>query len=173
MEKLEWFVDKLIPYLIIVLFGIVIVDVFYHETSVKYHSTIFVLDAIIITVFVIDLLFKYQRVRNIPRFLRLYWIDILAVFPFFLALRLFEEILLLSESSISALRNLFHVGLIFEEQVLIGEETVKTAELIAKEGRISLVERLFRPLRRLPRLFKAFSFYEHPEHNKTLYHKKK
>ena len=171
-EKLERFVDKAIPYLIIILLGIVIVDVFYHEVSLRYAKTIFILDAIIITIFVIDLIFKYQRVRNIPRFVRLYWIDILAVFPFFLLLRLFEEILLLSESSISALRNLFHAGLIFEEQVIVGEEAARTAELLAKEGRVSLVVRWFRPLRRLPRLFKAFSFYEHPEHKKTLYHKK-
>ncbi len=168
--KIERFVDKAIPYLIIILFGIVIVDVFYHETSLKYASTIFALDATIVTIFVIDLIFKYQRVRTIPMFLSLYWIDILAVFPFFLVLRLFEEILLLSESSISALRNLFHAGLIFEEQVIVGEEAARTAELIAKEGRLSLFVKWFRPLRRLPRLFKAFSFFEHPEHRKTLYH---
>ena len=171
LEKIERLVDKIIPYLILVLFGIVITDVFYREISRKYAATIFALDAVIITIFTIDLIFKYQRVRNISRFLRLYWIDILAVFPFFLVLRLFEEILLLSETSISALRNLFHAGLIFEEQVLVGEEAARTAELIAKEGRISLVAKWFGPLRRMPRLFKAVSFYEHPGH-KTLYHKK-
>lgn len=131
-ERLGWFVDKAIPYLIVVLFVIVIVDVFFTEQAKKYEIVIYVLDIIIITFFVIDLIFKYQRVRNIPRFLRLYWIDIIAVFPFFIVLRLFEEILLLSESSISTLRNLFHTGLILEEEVLAGEETIKTAEMIAK-----------------------------------------
>lgn len=171
-EKLERFVDKTIPYLIVILFGIVIIDVFYHDLSLKYANIILALDAIIIAFFTTDLIFKYLRVRNIPRFLRLYWIDIIAVFPFFLALRLFEEILLLSESSISALRNVFHAGLIFEEEVLASQETIRTVELIAKEGRISLVARWFGPLRRIPRLFKAFSFFEHPEHT-TLYHKTK
>ena len=99
-------------------------------------------------------------------FLKLYWLDILAVFPFFLVLRLFEEVLLLSERSALTLRNLFHAGLILEEEAQIA----RTAEVVAKEGRVVAFARFTRPLRRLPRFFKAISFYEHPGQKKTAYH---
>ncbi len=174
-EKVQKIVDKAIPYLLVILISIVIIDVFYHETAMKYQTIIDVLDGIIIVFFIIDLIFKYIRVKNIPRFLRLYWLDILAVFPFFLLLRLFEEVLLVSERSAITLRNLFHAGLVLEEDVLVAEEAQKiarTSELLAKEGRIGLLSRFFKPLERTPRLFKAISFYEHPSKKKTEYHKK-
>jgi len=173
LEKTERFVDKLIPYLIVALFFVVIVDVFFKETADKYHTLIYVVDLVVISFFVVDLAFKYNRVREIPRFLKLYWLDILAVFPFFIALRLFEELLLISEQSSLTLRNLFHAGVVVEEEVVRGSEFAKaarTSELIAKEGRLAFITKWFRPLRRLPRFFKAFSFYEHPEQRKTQYH---
>lgn len=176
MRDVEVFVDKAIPYLIIVLFFIVILDVFYKDIAEHYHSTIVTADLIIISFFVADLAFKYNRVRNIPKFLRTYWIDLLAVFPFFLLLRLFEEVLLISERSALTLRNLFHAGIVLEEEVLLGEEAARiarTSEVIAKEGRVVAFSEKLGFLRRVPRLFKAFSFYEHPKQKKTLYHKKK
>jgi hypothetical protein len=178
LDRTEHFVDKSIPYLIVVLFGIITIDVFFRTVAEHYHLTILLTDGIILAFFVVDLVFKFNRVRNVPRFVRLYWLDILAVFPFFLMLRLFEEVLLLSERSIFTLRDLFHAGVILEEEtvaVRAGEEAAKvarTSEVLAKEGRVALISRWIRPLRRLPRLLKAISFYEHPKHKKTLYHKR-
>ncbi len=173
LEKIEVFVDKLIPYLILLLIVVVVIDVFFKQTAASYHTELYVTDSVIITFFVIDLIFKYRRVHNIPKFLKLYWLDILAVFPFLLMLRVFEEILLISEGSVSTLRNLFHAGLVLEEEVTAETKltrAVKSSELIAKEGRVGLVAKWFRPIRRLPRLLKAVSFYEHPKQKKTLYH---
>ena len=175
LEKLERFVDRVIPYLIVLLIGVVIIDVFFHDTSITYATPLFILDSVIVGFFVVDLIFKYRRVRNIPRFLRLYWLDIMAVLPFFLILRLFEEVLLLSETSTSVLRNLFHTGLILEEEAAAGSEAskiAKTSEILAKEGRLALLSDVLKPLRRIPRFLKAFSFYEHPKKKKTLYHRK-
>ncbi len=174
LEKTEHFVDKAIPYLILVLFFIVIIDIFFRTVAETYHSVLFAFDSVIITFFVVDLAFKYNRVRNVPRFLRLYWLDILAVLPFLLLLRVFEEVLLISERSVSALRNLFHVGVVIEEEILAGQEAerlAKTSEVLAKEGRVGLISKWFQPLRRLPRLLKAISFFEHPSKRKILYHK--
>jgi energy-coupling factor transporter transmembrane protein EcfT len=175
-DKAQHFVDKIIPYIFAILFIAVIIEVFFKEIAEHYHTALFVIDMTVISVFVADLFFKYERVRNIPRFFRLYWLDILAVFPFFLFLRAFEEALLLSERSITTLRNLFHAGIIIEEEALAGGEAAKiarTSELLAKEGRVALFSEWFKPLRRLPRFLKAVSFYEHPKHKKTLYHKKR
>jgi len=165
-EKSEHFVDKSIPYLIIILVGIVIIDIFYENISLKYQTTLLAMDGIVITFFVVDLVFKYNRVRDIPRFLKLYWLDILAVFPFFVLLRLFEEFLLISELSVTTLRNLFHAGLILEEEAV----TARTTEIVVKESRLRLVLKWFKPLRRAPRFLKAISYFEHPKHRKTLYH---
>lgn len=180
-KKVEHFVDKAIPYLILILLVIVIMDVFYKETAAKYHAQILVFDYIILIFFVADLIFKWFRVRNVAKFFKLYWLDVVAVFPFVLVLRMFEEILLISEGSIATLRNLFHAGVIVEEEVLIGEEAgriakeaeiiAKEAELVAKEGRIARFIRFFKPLQRTPRLLKAVSFYEHPSEKETLLHK--
>ncbi|MBN2421519.1 hypothetical protein JXB27_04540 [Candidatus Woesearchaeota archaeon] len=174
-EKVEHFVDRAIPYLIIVLFFIVILDVFYKEIAEHYHNVLFTADSIIISFFVADLTFKYNRVRDISRFVRTYWIDIAAVFPFFLLLRLFEEILLISERSALTLRNLFHAGIVLEEGVVASEQAARiarTSEVLAKEGRLVVFSERLAFLRRVPRLLKAFSFYEHPSQKKTLYHKK-
>lgn len=176
LDRIELIVDKVIPYLIIVLLGVIITDVFFHDTSLKYASEFFWTDSIIIGVFVVDLIFKYRRVRSIPRFLRLYWLDILAVFPFFLILRVFEEALIVSETSVSALRNLFHAGLVLEEGASSAGDVAKVAtasEVLAESGRLSLLSEILKPLDRIPRFLKAISFYEHPNQEKTLYHKKK
>jgi hypothetical protein len=171
-KKVEHFVDKSIPYLLILLLVIVFVDIFYTDIAHKYEATILTIDIIIVCFFVVDLIFKYLRVQNIPKFLRTYWLDILAIFPFFLLLRVFEEVLLVSEASAATVRNLFHAGLVLEEDVLVTEKVVKTSELIAKEGRVAVFLRSFAKLQRMPRLLKALSYFEHPKHRKTLYHKK-
>lgn len=170
-EKPAKFVDKILPYLILVLLIIVVIDIFFQPIAIKYTVAILVIDVIIVAFFVADLVFKYLRVRNIPRFLRLYWLDILAVLPFFLLLRLFEELLLITEQSALTLRNLFHAGVILEEEAAV-QEAAQAAELLSKEGRIALLLERFAPLRRMPRLLKALSFYEHPSQKKTKYQKK-
>lgn len=166
-NKAAEFVDKSIPYLILVLVAIVVVDVFFKEFAHQYQVTILAIDVLIVGFFVVDLVFKYQRVRDIRNFLKLYWLDILAIFPFFLILRLFEEVLLLTEKSSLTLRNLFHAGLVLEEGAA---EAARTSEILVKEGRLATFQRFFKPFRRMPRFFKAMSFYEHPNQGKTLYH---
>jgi hypothetical protein len=67
-----------------------------------YHDYIIILDYIIVTFFVVDLCFKWNHVRNIKTFVKLYWIDIIAVFPFYLIFRTFylvREIVILSEEA--------------------------------------------------------------------------
>ena len=88
--KLEIFVDKLIPYLLLLLVLVIIGEIFYNEFMLKYNTIVQILDWFIIFVFVIDLIFKYNRTKDIPKFFRASWIEIIAVFPFFLIFRLFE-----------------------------------------------------------------------------------
>ena len=196
LEKIELFVDRSIPYLIAVLIVIVMVDLFNKELAEAYHLQITIADYTIVGFFVVDLIFKYNRVRDIPKFIKMYWLDILAVFPFILALRLFTEPLLIYEEIVNAVKKFFHIGIVVEEvattttktaseiariaeaerlakstELIVQEErAAKAAELISKESRFARLEKLIRPVARVPRLFKAISFYEHPGKKKTLYH---
>jgi hypothetical protein len=180
----EHLVDKLIPYLLIILLNIIIMELFFHEAAEKYHLLIVVADSFIITVFVADLIFKYLGVRDIPTFLKRYWIDILAVFPFFLLFRVFETLGLISESAetISATQKILHEGVEVEKEgaklVKEGAEIekevargIQEAERMTKATRAQRITRFIRPLSRAPRFAKAMHFYEMPrrrhEHHAT------
>jgi hypothetical protein len=204
LERVEHVVDKAVPYSLIVLIAVVVIDLFYKEIAEHYHQELVLIDAAIVTLFVVDLVFKYNRVRNIPKFLKMYWLDVLAVLPVVLIFRFVEEAVLVSEQAVNAIKNLFHIGVVVEEEApkiaRTAEELIKAAEIeraakisetervvttisreerlvreaefVAKESRLARFERFIRPIRRLPRLFKAVSFYEHPSVKKTEYHKK-
>ena len=93
LHKIEVIVDRSIPYNIIVLLFLIIGELFFYEQVQPYIKWINLTDNFVVGVFVIDLIFKYIRIRNIPKFFRKCWMDIIAVFPFFLLFRLFEEML--------------------------------------------------------------------------------
>jgi hypothetical protein len=203
LEKMELFVDKTIPYLLVLLVVLLLIEFFNIELAESYHTQIVFADYVIITFFVIDLIFKYNRVRDIPKFIKRYWLDILAVLPYVLILRLFTEPLLIYEQFVSGFNKLFHIGVVLEqtavaktveelakiaeaerlakisetekitrafESIAREESLAKTTELITKESRFTRLGRFIRPIARVPRLFKAISFYEHPRKKKTLYH---
>src|SRR3972149_927457 len=86
-EIIEHVVDRLIP-VMVVLLGLMLIGEFtvgleHYEPYVTYA------DYMIVTFFVLDLYFKWQRTRNVLKFLKLYWIDLIAVFPFYLIFRLY------------------------------------------------------------------------------------
>src|SRR3989344_2798204 len=91
-HRVELFIDNIIPYSLVLLFALVIVELAFSELIEPYAIYVTIVDYAIITIFVADLVFKYIKVRRIPTFLRKYWLDILAVFPFFLLFRVFEGV---------------------------------------------------------------------------------
>lgn len=160
-HKSEHFVDKLIPYLIVLLLFIIIGE--FTMDLHPYEHEIHILDTFIILVFVMDLFFKYQTVPNNKVFVKKYWLDILAVFPFYLFFRIFSEA-----------ANMLHLGEMFAEgQILFHEglELEKEGSRIAKEveklGRVEkeaakakFLPRILRAIQRSPRLFKAKVFFQ-------------
>jgi len=167
LHKVEVIVDRLIPYLVVVLAGIIISELFFREFAEEHRLAIDILDYIIISIFVIDLVFKYIRIRNLKKFLKECWLDIIAVFPFFLIFRLVEEAVLLFRVSteVKEVQAALHTAIEAKKLPVIMEDTAKIVEEVEKTGRISrtrLVLRALRPLQRLPRLLKAIPFYEKP-----------
>jgi hypothetical protein len=177
MHKIEVVVDKAIAPSLIVLLAIIVLELGMQEFVEQHGLATYlkIADWAIITLFVTDLAFKYIRTRHIPQFLRKYWLDILAVFPFFLMFRFYEVTIGLFSQTIlegaDTAQMLLHEGLEVEKE---GARIVREAENIAKEaGKVGRIERstrfarFLRPLFRMPRFLKAAArtqkFYEKPK----------
>ena len=167
--KMELWVDKSIPYLVILLLLMIIIDFGFHEEVEPYEIYILIFDYVVIAVFCIDLVFKYLRVRKIPEFLKKHWLDIIAIFPFFLLFRFFEW----SYGLIKIPQLLLEPQTALHESILLEKEglrLVKAAERTEKLSRTRLLFRFIRPIQRLPRLLKIIPYFERPtlEHHKTI-----
>lgn len=91
LHKIEVITDKLVIWMILLLFAVLYVEIAHSDLAEKYNVWITVADSIIVSVFVVDLVFKYIRAKSIPDFLKRNWLDIIAVFPFFLFLDYLKE----------------------------------------------------------------------------------
>ncbi|MBL7148162.1 MAG: hypothetical protein ISS82_05030 [Nanoarchaeota archaeon] len=172
LHKIELIIDKIIPYLVVLLLFIIIGDFFFKEITYQYHTQIIIADYFIISIFVIDLIFKFYRVRKAKTFVKKYWLDIIAVFPFFLLFRVVEELMLIFRISgeIAEAQKVLHTGVeiekIAKEQRIIKEiaELEKGSAIFKEIGegtkftRTRMLTRIFR----LPRLIKAIPVYEKP-----------
>lgn len=158
-RKGEHIVDKSIPYLLIVLMVVIIVEIFFHHTAEVYHTPILIADNVVIWTFILDLLFKYNRVRKFPKFIRRYWLDILAVFPFYLLFRLFGSIVIpiIGTERFVTGQQILHEGLELEKE---GAKIVREVEAAGKTSRTRVFFRFLRPLQRLPRFLKIIPFFE-------------
>ena len=176
LHKIEVIVDKAIPPCLILLLVLIVMELGFPEFVEQHHLhlPIAIADYIIIAIFVVDLVFKYVRTRYIPRFLRKYWLDILAVFPFFLVFRVFELAAGIFSTAVSegaqTVQAILHEGLELEKEgarvVREAEKLSKEASRVARLGRSARFMRFLRPLTRIPRFFKAIPkmlhFYEKP-----------
>jgi len=144
---------------------VIIGELFFHNELAPYHFWIEVIDIIIIAVFATDLVFKYQRTRNIKKFLKRYWLDIIAIFPFFLIFRVAEEAGLVASffrETISPGQKILHEGLEVQEgasKIVSGleKEGAKIASQVGKVSRTEKLMRFIRPIARSPRMLKYAS----------------
>ena len=150
LYEIEVFVDRLIPYVLALLLFLIIGEVFFSDKISYYPYFVSIVDYFIIAVFAVDLLFKYRHVRSIPRFLKRYFLEVLALFPAFLIVRLIEEMLTVT-------------GL--ESTVRFSQEALEVSQQAGLgPTRLSYLLRFIKPLARLPRFLAAFHFYEKPTH---------
>lgn len=192
LHKIEVIIDKIIPFLLLLLLLIIIIDFFFKQIAEQYLFYVESADYFIIFIFLVDLIFKYVRVRNISKFVRTFWLDIIAVFPFFLVFRIFEAAAGLFSTSMSegaaSFQTILHEGLEVERggaklleregQVLstVEKEGAKIAaetEKIAKISRSEKFARFLRPILRTPRFLKAVPFFEKPTGEHHVHEKKK
>lgn len=181
-KKIEVIVDKLIPYVVVLLLIVIILQ-FVSPTWV-HNNEIYIqlFDYFIMLVFGIDLVFKYKRVHHFREFMRKYWLDVVAIFPFYLVFRVFEESFLLFRAGeqLGDIQPLIHSGVEIEKaaagfvrEAEMSARTAKEAGLLSKEAaelsRTKFIFRILRPVSQTPRLAKAVAYYEDPsvEHKKV------
>ena len=157
LHKVEKFADIVIGPLLILLLLVIVGEFFLGEKLEHYSVYIDIFDTILILVFAIDLGFKFNRVRKIPKFLKMYWLQIIAIIPFFLVFRFTE---------LFGLHELIDKGQSLLHEIPEVQKIEKGAVAIVKEaGRASRTAKLIRMLRfasRVPRFLGAVPFFEKP-----------
>ncbi len=160
LKEVELIVDISIPYLLVLHTFLIVIEFSLAEAAEKYSLFFDFSHGFIIFIFVLDLIFKYQRTRTLKQFFTHYWLDILAVFPFYLVFRLFEQAALL-----------FRLSEVTQESQKILHEGLEVEKLVAKEAQevekgSKLLPRFLRALQRSPRLLKARVFFKHAPRKK-------
>src|SRR3989338_6477447 len=157
LHKIAAIVDKSIPYILVILLFLIIGEIFYAHQIEPYGFFVSVVDNAVILICMMDLAFKYMRTRYFPDFFRKHWLEIMAVVPASLFVRVIERLIPASTFEVS--QSILHEATeIKREEKLIVMEVEKAGQI----SRTRYFLRFIRPLARLPRFIKAFSFYERP-----------
>ncbi|MBI4438739.1 hypothetical protein HY640_02300 [Candidatus Woesearchaeota archaeon] len=167
MHKAEKIIDDLMPTLLVTFLLIVAAEVFLGQDIEPFKSHIDIFDTVLISVFAADLFFKYHRAKSLPSFLKKYWLQIIAVVPFYFVFRVMEY-MQLSEFAAKGTRFANETRTLGRGPALIIREA-ETTEGISRTAKLLR----FKPLLRLPRLLFAVPFFEkptgrhHPHERKT------
>ena len=163
---LEHFVEKLIPWLVMLLFFIILgefssyLNVFHwhwmDQVAEFFHhneSTVLLIDKIIISFFVIDLYFNFFRKRTLWLFFKTSFLDILAVAPLGFVFRV---------SGLVESQSVLHVTTEVEKSAVkvlregeVASKIVKAEEAI-KFARIERMNKVLRAIVRAPRLLRLY-----------------
>ena len=157
LHETEVFIDRSIPFFLAGLPAVLIIEIYFSWIKDKYFVWFDLFDIAMVAVLLIDLFFKYERVKNTKKFIRKYWFDIIAAFPFFIIFR-FLEIFRLSEALKSG-QQVLHETIQIERT---GQRLIEEAEAVGEVSRTERFLRYFKVFGRFPRFCEAFPFFEHP-----------
>ncbi|HLC81337.1 MAG TPA: hypothetical protein VJH68_01650 [Candidatus Nanoarchaeia archaeon] len=169
MEKMKpatrkwwWYIEhynsKLLPPALVILLFVILFELFVHVENKLLLTAVHLLDIFVIVIFIIDLVFLAIKTKNAQLFLKRYWLDILAVFPFVFAFRLFN----VAYRSIFVTEQLAISQAVFHETLEVGKEVsrearivregteagrfVRTSRVVARAARFVAKSRLFKKL---------------------------
>ncbi|MBI2665370.1 hypothetical protein HYX12_01985 [Candidatus Woesearchaeota archaeon] len=186
-KKVEKYNRKLIPFALVFLLVIIIIELFVHVKSHVLELAIKIVDYVIITIFLIDLIFLAIHSKNARFFFKNYWLDILAVFPFSLVFNIVDRIyrsfaiaeqLAVSQAilheSLEAEKVIAKEGKLFEAEKLISKEgkLIEAEKLIAKESRVVRYLRIIPRSLRVITKSKFFNTFAERYHHKKKKKKK-
>ena len=153
LHKVESFVDRAIPYTLIVLTAIIIIEIFFKQFAEEHIIAIEILDYTIIAFFIVDLIFKYIRIRKFKQFIKECWLDIIAVFPFVLFFRIFESL-----SLFIRLPAEFREGQSIMHTILEGKK--EFAEFFGRSSKLIEDSKLVGEISRTEKIIKAIKYFQ-------------
>lgn len=130
-EKVKKANARLIPYVLIALLILIVLELAYHTENYAYNLILRIIDYLIIAIFTIDLIFIAKKCKTARYFFKNYFLDLLAVFPFgllFYVINEFYRIFTFAER-IAISQAIFHETLELEKGVKIAAEGEKMAKL--------------------------------------------
>lgn len=164
-REFEHFTDHVIPFLVIALAVVLVLEnPFWTLVHLEdYEPWITIFDSVVVFFFVVDLVFKWFKTKTVREFFRLYWLDIVAVFPFYLAFRAYAQIVGLfriGEEISETAQKLAHEAVLLREARMFRE-----AEEVAKEARVvremGVMSRTIRAIQRLLRALRVRFYTSH------------
>jgi len=126
-------------------------------------------DQIIIGFFVIDLCFKWNRTRDVLKFMKLYWIDIIAVFPFYTIFKVYFAITEAFAAGESVQKFLHEAVLLRETKLIKEARALRGAEYAAKFAREARILRIVPRFLRLLRARWYVTFWHMHDKSKKLH----
>lgn len=139
--KVEKINNKLIIPAIILLFFIIIFELFIHIENHALELAVEVADYFVIAVFVVDLIFLFHKAKTTKFFFKNYWLDILAVFPFILIFKALSGILEFFSMAerLTIGQAIFHETVEVSKAAAKAEEVAKVGEKLGKAERVAKV----------------------------------
>ncbi|HIH17529.1 MAG TPA: hypothetical protein HA282_04170 [Nanoarchaeota archaeon] len=152
LRRVEKFVDRVVPILLIILAVVVILEnPFWSLVDLHtYRSQLFIFDTLLVIFLAADLTFKWWHIRNLKTFVRLYWLELIAVFPFYLFFRIYILSVEFARAGEQAQRAIHQAILTREAGLLKEAEFFQSAEKILREE--GFASRLLRSIVRVYRI---------------------
>src|SRR5574341_1369057 len=137
---IEHFIDVLIPFMLVLLGTLIVLE--FTNVVEQYHGFVIGLDYFIIAFFIADLSVKWYHVHDVLKFIKYYWIDLLAIFPFYTLFRVYR---FATETAIATeqAQKFAHEAALLKETKIAREADIGAK--IIKEGKfVRLLARILR-----------------------------
>lgn len=158
-EKVEHYNARLIPFAIVALLFVIVIELFFTEFAHHYHTSITILDGFIVAIFIVDLIFLALKAKSAKFFFKNYWLDIVAIIPFAL---IFTFINYLYEAIVATSRIATGQAILHESlEARKGALALSRSQRLAKYAKyIRIITRLIRVVTK-SRLFTKLKHHTH------------
>lgn len=157
-EKVEHYNTKLIAPALIVLLGIIVYELFIHVENHTVELVIKITDTLIVTIFIIDLIFLAHKAKSATFFFKKHWLDVIAVFPFAIFFNLINTVY---RVAIATERIVLGQALIHETV-----EATRGAKILAEGGKFPRFIRIFARIIRIVTKSRLFTKIHHSRRKK-------
>lgn len=143
--------DRLVGPALLVILIVILLEVFLPDLAHDYHTWILIADYAAISIFVVDLGFKFHRASKWQNFMKEYWLEIIAIMPGFVLFRVLDSIFVITRSA--------ELG---QDAIHLATRSERLAALTrgGQLTRAARFERVMLGFARTPRLAKAIEFYK-------------